>query len=76
MEQKTQELNSLKDTTSTESRKHKERLTTLFSGLREIGSVLGTKGDLHIDSTTDITDDDFARVSSLVSGCGFIKRGK
>ncbi len=63
MEQKTQELNSLKDVSTTESRKNKERLSSLFSDLREIGTVLGNHGDLPLESSSDIiTDDDFARV--------------
>lgn len=65
METRSHELHALKDTRSTESRKNKERLTSLFTDLREIGSVLGTKFDErlpHLESTTDISDDDFARV--------------
>ncbi len=68
MEQKTQELNSLKDVSTTESRKNKERLSSLFSDLREIGTVLGNHGDLPLESSSDIiTDDDFARVRMNLS---------
>ena len=65
MEARSHELHTLRDTRSTESRKNKERLTSLFTDLREIGSVLGTKFDErlpHLESTADISDDDFARV--------------
>ena len=62
MELKTQELNSLKDVSTTESRKNKERLSSLFSDLREISTVLGSHGDLPLENSSDISDDDFARV--------------
>lgn len=70
VEQKSHELHTLRDSKSTESRKNKDRLTSLFADLREIGSVLGTKFEErlpHLDSATDISDDDFARIRIHVS---------
>jgi len=66
MEQRTKELNLLRDTSSNDNRKNRERFVSLFSELREIGSVLGTKAELHVEPSNEVTDDDFARVNKPI----------
>ena len=61
---KSRELSTLKDITQLQTRKQQELLSTLFHDLNEVGSVLGTKSEDRlrpIDSSSEITDEDFTR---------------
>ena len=64
VDKKSQALMELEEATQTERRKKHEMFSTLFRDLNEVGVVMGTKSEERlraIDSSTDITDEDFTR---------------
>lgn len=64
MDEKAQELSDLQEMSQSDRRKNHEMVSSLFRDLNEVSSALGTKAEDRlraVDSSTEITDEDFAR---------------